>query len=64
MTNLNSVLSEDALETVKSMVEFCVNRGYCMGMDEGIDTFGDWGNKEVKSQLRLELDAFVGAYHD
>jgi hypothetical protein len=33
MTKLNSVLSEDALETVKSMVEFCVNRGYCMGMD-------------------------------
>ena len=28
-------LSEEAKEVVKGMVEYCLNNGCCMGMDEG-----------------------------
>jgi hypothetical protein len=45
-------LSEEAKETLKGMVEFCVNRAYCMGMDEGYQ--GD-----TKRPFRIELEDFI-----
>ena len=33
-------LSDEAKETLKGMAEFCINHGYCMGMDEGRDENG------------------------
>lgn len=48
-------LSDDAKETVKEMVYYCVNHGCCMGMEEGIDL--DTGEK---MSVRKELEAFAG----
>jgi len=30
-------LTDEAKDVVKSMVKFCIEHGYCMGMDEGIN---------------------------
>lgn len=51
-------LSEEAKQTLKTMVEFCIERGYCMGMDEGIAQFKEDGNEEIKHPFRTELEAF------
>ena len=47
-------LSDEAQTDVRYMVEFCINQGYCMGMDEGL--------KEDGSALpfRKELEEFSG----
>ena len=50
-----SELSEKAKEVVQNMVKFCVNRGYCMGQDEGMITFD--GDAE-KLPFRAELERF------
>ena len=53
-------LSDEAKETLKGMVEFCINRNYCMGQDEGIKVFADDGVEEVKHGFRNELEEFCG----
>lgn len=53
-------LSDEAKETLKGMVEFCIERGYCMGQDEGIKVFAEEGVKEVKHEFRNELESFCG----
>jgi hypothetical protein len=35
-------LSDEALKDAKGMVEFCINHGYCMGMDEGRNEKGEY----------------------
>lgn len=53
-------LSDDAKQTLKGMVEYCIERGLCMGMDEGIEVFADGDTKEVKHVFRNELEKFCG----
>lgn len=53
-------LSDEAKESLKGMVAFCINRGYCMGQDEGIKVFADEGVEEVKHDFRNELETFCG----
>lgn len=45
-------LSPEAQETVKGMVEFCINAGYCMGMEEGRTPDGEW-NEETKELIKF-----------
>jgi len=55
-------LSEEAKEVVKGMVEFCINNGMCMGMDEGFKSFGN-GRRKIdaeKHRFRKELESFSG----
>lgn len=47
-------LTEDGKSSVKWMVEFCINRGYCMGMGEGLD------DKGHPKPARQELEQFSG----
>jgi len=47
-------LSEEAKSTVKEMVEFCINHGYRMGMDEGFAPDG------TKQKFREEIEFFSG----
>ncbi len=47
-----SELTDDAKETLKGMVEFCINNGFCMGMNEGLN------EDYTKKQFRLELEKF------
>lgn len=49
-------LSDEAKEAAKSMIEFCINNGYCMGMDEGFIDF----EQEHKHRFREELELFSG----
>ena len=55
-------LSDEAKESLKAMVEFCINRGYCMGQDEGIKVFADEGVEGVKHDFRNELESFCGMH--
>ena len=45
-------LSDEAKEVAKGMIEFCINKGYCMGMDEGFK------DEDHKHDFRLELERF------
>ena len=47
-------LSDESKDMVKHMVEFCINNGYCMGMDEGFKSF----DPDVKHDFRIELEKF------
>ncbi|RZD19704.1 hypothetical protein [Pseudoalteromonas sp. MEBiC 03485] len=53
-------LSDEAKETLKVMVEYCINHNLCMGMDEGFAQFGSDEQDEVKHHFRQELEAFCG----
>lgn len=46
-------LSDEAKETIKGMVSFCINHGYRMGMDEGINS------DDSKKPFRQELESFA-----
>jgi hypothetical protein len=46
-------LSPEAQETVKGMVEFCINAGYCMGMEQGRDLETDEWNEETKQLIKF-----------
>jgi hypothetical protein len=48
-------LSEEAMSTIVGMVELCLERRYCMGMDEGFKSF----EPEVEHDFVKELRAFV-----
>tara|TARA_B110000902_G_C14061188_1_gene495581 strand:- start:389 stop:574 length:186 start_codon:yes stop_codon:yes gene_type:complete len=59
MPKINNIdVSIDTLETIKYMVEFCINNGLCMGQDEGFLTFEDNPKNNKKSIERLELEKF------
>ena len=47
-------LSTDAKEVINLMVEYCINNGLCMGMDEGCD----WDTL-VRHPFRTELEEFI-----
>ncbi len=47
-------LSDEAKEVLKLMVELCLNRSYCMGMDEGVNL--DTGKEHP---FVTELRAFI-----
>jgi hypothetical protein len=51
-------MSKDAQETAKGMIEFCINNGYCMGMDEG------WTKHDRKRAFRKQLEEFSGMTAD
>ena len=46
-------LSDEAREVALSMIEFCLDNHYCMGMNEG---FNDDDTKEV---FRVELEKLI-----
>ncbi|APQ14715.1 hypothetical protein BJP27_24395 (plasmid) [Pseudomonas oryzihabitans] len=48
-------LSKEAISTIVGMVELCLDRRYCMGMDEGFKSF----EPEVEHDFVKELRAFV-----
>jgi hypothetical protein len=48
-------LSEEALQTLKGMAEFCINRGDCMGMDEGLN------DDNTPQPFRAELEKFASS---
>lgn len=52
-------LSDEVKEVLKSMVGFCINHGYKMGMDEG---FIDY-DKKKKHEFRKQLEAFSKNYN-
>lgn len=45
-------LTDEAKETLKGMVEYCINHGIGMGMDEGLDINNN------KKEFRAQLEAF------
>jgi len=45
-------LSDEAKDTIQEMIFFCINNGYCMGMDEGFKT------EKEKHNFRIELEEF------
>ena len=47
-------MSEDAKETAKGMVQFCIEKCLAMGMDEGIAS----DEPQVKHRFRVELEEF------
>ncbi len=49
-------LSDEAKVDVKGMVEYCINHGVVMGMDEG---YVDYEQK-IKHPFRIELEKFSG----
>lgn len=51
---LDGVLSEEAEESLKGMVEYCINHGIAMGQDEGFSSF----EPENKHPFRIELERF------
>lgn len=51
-------LSNEAKEVLKSMVSFCIDHGYKMGMDEG---FKDLDTRE-KHEFREQLEEFSKGY--
>ncbi len=46
-------LSEEAKEVLKGMVEHCLNRCLCMGMDEGVNY------NDEPHEFRRQLELFV-----
>ena len=50
-------LSKDAKESLQAMVDYCLNHGIGMGMDEGFKCH-ESGNKH---SFRLEIEQFCGA---
>lgn len=44
-------LSDEAKEVLKNMVGYCINRGFKMGMDEGIKDFATMEKHEFREQL-------------
>ena len=48
-------LRPEAAETAVGMIQFCVERGMCMGMDEGLE---DTGYKKPRP-FRAELEDFL-----
>lgn len=46
-------LSNDSKETINSMVAYCIERGYFMGMSEGYRKDGS------KDSTRTELESFI-----
>ena len=54
-----SDLSKESKDVLLGMVEFCIDLGCCMGMDEGIAQFEDDDHDEIKHPFRLELEAFI-----
>lgn len=58
-------LSQEAKETLIGMVEFCINNGFCMGMDEGLDFDSTDDLESRKPQpFRAELEKFVQYYNE
>lgn len=55
MTTAFDNLSEEAQEVALGMIEYCINHGCCMGMDEGLDL--DTGKAQP---FRRELEQLVG----
>ena len=55
-------LSDEAKEVLKGMVAFCINRGYKMGMDEGIKEWTQNGNIKSKHDFRQQLENFSKDY--
>lgn len=51
-------LSQESKETLQGMAYFCINNGYCMGMDEGFKSFEGDDEGEIKHDFRIELEAF------
>lgn len=49
-------MSEEAQEVAKQMIDYCINHGIGMGMDEGIADF----DSGTKHNLRQELELFSG----
>lgn len=47
-------LSDDAKESAVEMIRYCLNQGFCMGMDEGYDLETD-----EPLPLRAELEEFT-----
>jgi hypothetical protein len=47
-------MSKDAQETAKGMIEYCINNGYRLGMDEGFT------KHDKKRAFRKQLEAFCG----
>ena len=50
-------LSEEAQATAKGMIEYCIENGLCMGMDEGL-IFNDDLDVTGSQPFRKELEAF------
>ena len=46
-------LSTEAQEVARHMIQFCIEQGYCMGMDEGMCTH------EVPHPFRAELEMYT-----
>lgn len=49
-----TALSDDAMEALVGMVDYCLNNGIAMGQDEGFSSF----EPEIKHPFRQELEAF------
>ena len=65
MNKMFSELSNEAQETAKGMIEFCIENGYCMGMDEGLTFKDDEGSSINGVQpFRAELEEFCGRVSD
>lgn len=56
-------LSEESKKTIEDMVYFCINNGYCMGMDEGL-IIGDESEGDRPKPFRKELELFCGFNDD
>tara|TARA_R110000744_G_scaffold4726_1_gene16856 strand:+ start:274 stop:462 length:189 start_codon:yes stop_codon:yes gene_type:complete len=52
-----STISKEAQEVVEGMVHHCLNRSYCMGMDEGFKSYEGYEDKH-KHAFRLEIEKF------
>ena len=61
MTNKHTPapLPLDSVKMMLGMVEFCINRGYCMGMNEGMNEDGEY-LPEIKELLAF-CDSEVNA---
>ena len=51
-------LSTEAKETLKGMVQYCIEHGFCMGMDEGLMQHPFHTEVEVRRGFRVELEMF------
>lgn len=49
-------LSDEAKETLKGMVEYCINGGIRMGMDEGVANFETGEEHAFVTELREFVD--------
>jgi hypothetical protein len=50
-------LSKEAKQVAVSMIEYCLERGPCMGMDEG------YGRDDRPRQFRVDLETFVKTFN-